>query len=106
MLEIVTSRQPSLAVACFDLLSSMVASQMSAEEDSHIKSLAAEVASEEKQRAVLRKSAAGLQAKADQLTAAMEAAGGDMLRNQKELVEQMHKVIHDCNFTFLLTVHC
>lgn len=65
---------------------------MSAEEDSRIKSLAVEVAAAEKELAALRKSAAGLQAKADQLTSAMEAAGGDKLRNQKELVEQMQKV--------------
>ena len=65
---------------------------MSAEEESRIKSLAAEVAAGEKELAALRKSAAGLQAKADQLTAAMEAAGGDKLRNQKELVDQMLKV--------------
>lgn len=58
-----------------------------------MKSLAAEVAAEEKELAALRKSAAGLQAKADKLTEAMEAAGGDKLRNQKELVEQMQKVI-------------
>lgn len=65
---------------------------MSAEEESRIKSLAAEVAAGGKELAALRKSAAGLQAKADELTAAMEAAGGDKFRNQKELVDQMQKV--------------
>ena len=57
-----------------------------------MQTLAAEVATAEKELVSLRKSAAGLQAKSDKLTAAMEAAGGDKLRHQKELVEQMLKV--------------
>ena len=54
--------------------------------------LESEVTTAEKELAALRNSAAGLQAKANKLTATMEAAGGDALRHQKELVEQMLKV--------------